>query len=272
MHPLRAVDWRLERADQHLAALDEERRTFLDEKDHSVVGDLDRDASEYVFRLTGDLPDPRLGLVVGEFGHHLRAALDNLLWQLVLLRGGSPTTKTQFPIYECRERYESSVWMLRGVSADDRALIEEIQPYHLGDKTRQSYLALLAWLNNVDKHRFLHVGCAIPTTLRIQVFYRDAGGPTTGQFPWFPRIVRDIAEVTYVKYSPFIGGDDRAELARVGFLPNGPNPEVEMQGELRLNVVFSDPQGALLLDDLSIMRDMVGGIVDAFRPRFNILG
>ena len=101
------------------------------------------------------LPDPGIGVIVGEFGHHLRATLDNLLRQLVLLRGGSPTTKTQFPIYESRERYESSRWMLLGISADDRAFIESVQPFQHGERASKSYLSLLTWLNNVDKHRFV---------------------------------------------------------------------------------------------------------------------
>jgi hypothetical protein len=130
-------------------------------------------------------------------------------------------------------------------------------------------LALLAWLNNVDKHRFLHIGCIIPTSLPIPVYF-NAEDFSSGQFPWYARPVQHIAEISYVRYSPFIGSDDRAELARVGVVPSGPNPEVKMQGELRIDVVLSDPQVALLLDDLSIMRDMVGGIVDTFRPRFNI--
>lgn len=271
MHPLEAVDWRLERTDKHLATLDSERRAFLDEEDRRVVGQLDSETGEYVFRLTGNLPDPRLGLLVGEFGHHLRAALDNVVWQLVLLRGGSPTRRTEFPIYIRRERYAPDARAaLRGVSADDRALIDDIQPYNLGDKAGQSYLALLAWLNNVDKHRVLHVGGAFAKTLPITVIGRTSQGFTTGQFPWFPQIVRDISEIRDVRYAPFIGSDDRAELVRASFTASGPNPQMEMQGDLRLDVVLSDPQGAITVDDLRAMRDAVVDIVDILRPRFNI--
>jgi hypothetical protein len=132
---------------EHLATLDGERDSFLDQEDRRIVGEFNGHAGEYIFRLSGNPPDPRLGLVVGEFGHNLRATLDNLLWQLVLLRGASPTTKTQFPISKSRERYQSSAWMLRGTSADDRALIESVQPYQHGEEAAQSYYSLLAWLN-----------------------------------------------------------------------------------------------------------------------------
>src|SRR5919198_5967908 len=172
MHSLEALDWRLEQADKHLSTLNDERIAFLDrldKKDRRVIGEFERDTSEYVFRVNCDPPDPRLGVIVSEFCHHLRATLDNLLWQLVLLRGGSPTRLSQFPIYERRERYESSQWMLRGVSADDRALIEAYQPFQHGKSAADTYMARLAWLNNMDKHRFVHIGCARPSLSAISV-------------------------------------------------------------------------------------------------------
>ena len=103
MHPLETLDWRLERAQEHLSALNKKQVAFLarlDKKDRRIVGEFERDTSEYVFRVNCKPPDPRLGIIVSEFGHHLRATLDNLVWQLVLRRGGIPHRKTQFPIYE----------------------------------------------------------------------------------------------------------------------------------------------------------------------------
>jgi hypothetical protein len=131
-------------------------------------------------------------------------------------------------------------------------------------------LALLAWLNNVDKHRVLHVGCAVAKTLPFTIIYRSGKGLTTGKFPWYPGIVKDISEIRDVRYAPFIGSDDRAELVRASFIADGPNPEMEMEGDLRLDIVLSDPQGAITVDDLRFMREAVGAMVDAFRPRFNI--
>jgi hypothetical protein len=146
-HPLEAINWRIERADEHLTTLNRERQIFLAKEDRRIIGHFERDTSEYVFRVNGDPPDPRIGLIVGEFGHHLRAALDNLLWQLVLFRGGSPSRSTQFPIYESRERYLSSRWMLRGISSDDRAVIQSVQPYHRGREAAHLHpLAIIAWL------------------------------------------------------------------------------------------------------------------------------
>lgn len=270
-HPLEAINWRLERAYKHLCSLNDELDIFSNQKDGRIVGHFERDTSEYVFRFGGELPDPRIGLVVSEFAHHLRAALDNLVWQLVLLRGGCPTRRTEFPIYESRERYRRyGRTALRGVSADDRALIESIQPFELGERPSDAYLALLAWLNNVDKHRFLHLGFIFPRRSPISVSYGEAG-PAAGFFPWNPQFVKDVRKILYVHYVPTISSDDRAELARVGIEPSGPDPEMKMQSNAGVEVGLSDPEHALILVDLKHMRLLVERIVDRFRPRFEVV-
>jgi len=272
-HPLETIDWRLERAEQHLSTLDHEQATFfsrLEEKDRRITGHFDSDASEYVFSLNGDPPDPRIGLIVGEFGHNLRAALDNLLWQLVLLRGGSPTRKTQFPIYESRERYQSSLGMLRGISADDRALIEAYQPFQIGNGAPDAYLALLAWLSNVDKHRVLHIGGAFPRRFGIPVYFDSSESPPAGDFPWYAMPIRDVRKVLGARYVPTMASDDRTELMRVMIEPSGANPEMEMEGDPPIEIALSDPKHSLILDDLRVMWRQVVQIVEGFRPRFNI--
>jgi hypothetical protein len=274
---LEAVNWRLERADQHLATLNRERQAFFAEKDRRIIGHFERDTGEYVFRVNGDPPDARLGLIVGEFGHQLRAALDNLLWQLVLLRGGTPTRSTQFPIYESRERYLSSCWMLRGISADDRAVIQKVQPYHLGPEAAHTHpLATIAWLNNVDKHRVLHVGYALP-------IINPAGLPTGVEmnggmmvlgkeappdyFPWWPTPVRDVGEILRISYSTNSAFHDRAELMRVQIRPTGLNPEMKMQGGEAVDISLSDSEHPLMLADLASLRRAVGQIVEIFTSR-----
>jgi hypothetical protein len=270
-HPLEAIDWRLERADEHLAALDRERRAFRDQKNGRVVGEFESDTSTYVFRFDGQLPDPRIGLIVGEFAHNLRTALDHLAWQLVLLRGGSPTRSTEFPIEKRRKWYERRLkrGALRGMSADDRAAIEQVQPYQAGECAADTYLALLAWLNNVDKHRFLHIGCAMAIKSPIRVSY-GSEGEDAGLFPWNPIPVKDVRKILDVDYVSPIGSEDRTELVRVRFEPAGPDPQMKMHGDAPVEVALSDPEHALILRDLHAIRQSVGVIVDGFRPRFEV--
>lgn len=273
MDPLEALDWRIEQASEYLTTLNDERIAFLErleKQDKPIVGEFDRDTSEYVFRVNCEPPDSRLGILVSEFSHHLRATLDNLVWQLVLLRGGSATRKTQFPIYESRERYQSSAWMLRGVSADDRALIEWHQPFHYGERAAETYLSKLAWLNNMDKHRFVHVGCARADYAPITVSY-GAEGEFAGYFPWNPRFVKDVAKILRVTYVTPATSDDRTELMRVLIETKGPDPQMEVDSQATVEVSVSDASHAVTLQELVGIRNIVYAIVNDFRPRFDVI-
>ena len=270
-HPLQTIDWRIERANEHLATLNDVRNAFVNQKHRRIVGHFERETSEYVFRFEGELPDPRIGLIVGEFGHHLRAALDNLVWQLVRLRGGSPTRRTEFPIYESRKRYRQGARLaLRGVSADDRAAIDAVQPYNHGESAPESYLAHLAWLNNMDKHRFLHVNCILPQTTGIKVSY-GSEGTYAGQFPWNPWPVKHVGKIIDVQYVPALAGNDRAELMRVRIEATGPNPEMKVNRGAEVQIALSDPEHALILADLKLIRENVVGVIEGFRPRFDLV-
>lgn len=271
---LRGVDLRLRRAREHLAALHEECRAFLDQEDRRVIGHFDSNTSEYVFRVNGDFPDAELGLLLSEFGHHLRASLDNLLWQLVLLRGAGPTRSTQFPIYERRQGYRRRASsLLRGISSDDRALIEWLQPYHWGpDQVDLHPLARLAWLNNTDKHRFLHFGCTMlpPEPVFVGTDEEIAEDPFPENLPWWPRAVRDVAGFDRIQVSAFAGSQDGAELIRVHITPSGPNPEMQMQDKFPIEITLSNAEHRLSLTYLDVLWEEIEGVVALFRPRFAI--
>jgi len=95
------VDLKLRRAEEHLRFLDAERGKILPIHPDRMVGQHDPQTGDYVVRVEGDPPPPEWGIPISEFAHALRTALDNLLWQLILARGGKPVSRvTQFPIYE----------------------------------------------------------------------------------------------------------------------------------------------------------------------------
>jgi len=136
----------------------------------------------------------------------LRSALDNMLWQLVLLRGGTPTGHTQFPIYEKEPQLPRKPhrgkpsrgkrpWIsISGVLPVDAAFIKKAQPFdpgwHHGEQQLIAWhpLAMLGKLNNVDKHNFIHVGYAA-------VAVPGAGADLTRIRPAFvgtPQVLRGI--------------------------------------------------------------------------------
>jgi hypothetical protein len=170
--------------------------------------------------------------------------------------------------------------MLRGISTDDRAVIQAIQPYHLGPEAAHMHpLAVIAWLNNIDKHRVLHIGCALPilnpATLPKGI---EMGGGTlslgkeapSNYFPWWPIPLRDVGDILRIRYSTNSAFHDFAELMRVLIRPTGPNPEMKMHGGEAVDISLSDPKHPLMLSDLAALRGAISQVVEIFSKRLDI--
>lgn len=107
--------------------------------------------------------DPVWSIILGDFLTNMRAALDHLAWQLVLLDGGSPNSQTQFPIRTDDLDGKGNPNPARIQPAIRRpdivAAVEEVQPYsearRLGGDAKNSGLVVLNELVRVDKHRLL---------------------------------------------------------------------------------------------------------------------
>lgn len=152
---------RLERAKQRLDCFDAKVLAYLDTHPYRIPDkpEVDGDWKAVVIRIDPP-PDPKLGIIVSEAVHHLRAALDNLVWQLVLVNDREPTPDNQFPIYTNPAKPPSKArlnTLLGGIHEEHRAFIEELQPYkgrHIHRVPRLA-LATLVELSNIDKHRYL---------------------------------------------------------------------------------------------------------------------
>ena len=160
---LEGIDLRIRRAEDHLAVLNNAVTRFLREKRENIVGEYDPKRGDFVFRTAADRPPLDWGISVGEIAHQLRSALDNLVWDLVILRGNTPGRANQFPIVESHAEWGKVINRngnaLQGTDPSDVKLIEAAQPYQRGPEwSRYHPLSLLQFLNNADKHRILHAG------------------------------------------------------------------------------------------------------------------
>lgn len=113
-------------------------------------------------------PEPRLdlwGIQLGEIAHHLRSTLNTTLTRIVEAEGGVVTRALQYPI-----AYSAAAWragikrgQLRDVPERVVRAIYACQPFvwanASGTNPANSVLAVLAWLNNRDKHH-LEIGGA----------------------------------------------------------------------------------------------------------------
>jgi hypothetical protein len=122
--------------------------------------------------IVGPMPkaDPMLGVILGEFVHNVRSALDQMMWDLVVAAGEKPGNHTHFPVTESRAQWQDRIAAsadklppTHGLSTEALALVEQFQPFQLPRKERNDApLMRLVRVSNEDKHRTLHVGLGIP--------------------------------------------------------------------------------------------------------------
>jgi len=172
--PLFGVHLKLDRADAHVAALDAEVSAWLAREPYTLYGEFESwpkfgkgesfGLYHLKFRDVGAIPS-EWSVVVGDFLHNARTALDHLVWQLVLANDATPGVSNQFPICLTPDEFAKSAKLrLRGMRNDDAQAIEDAQPY--ANEEFRDYsplqlkidhpLAILRELSNTDKHRVLN--------------------------------------------------------------------------------------------------------------------
>jgi hypothetical protein len=158
---LSSVLLKLDRASEHLDCLREQTRTFLERKpapfDFRTEKTTRRGKPDlHILRAIVRREPPReLGLTVGDVVQNIRHALDHLVYEL-----STPSRrnrgKTGFPIFDDRCRFEVlGEPMIKGITGDERTLIERHQPYQASHPPGNHPLAILNKLANQDKHRVL---------------------------------------------------------------------------------------------------------------------
>jgi len=157
-HPLDGSRARIQRAGDHLEALDATLTRFAKDGSFRIASERDADTEEYVMRIYSErqppVPPPIIASVmVGDCLNSLRSALDYVVWQLAK----TPSKKNQFPIFDTPKLFEKeSKRYLFSVPTKLWAKFESLQPYPGRDNTRA--LGILAKLNDADKHRLLLPG------------------------------------------------------------------------------------------------------------------
>ena len=151
-HPLDGARAKVQRAKEQIKDFDGVLTAFINDP-NSIVSEKNDGETVVSIRITQAIT-LRWSVIAGEIAHNLRSALDHVAWRLTNGTGGD---WTYFPVYDQREKYESSAkGKLKGISAAARAVIESLQPYNRGDQFSQDPLYRLHHLNSLDKHRSLH--------------------------------------------------------------------------------------------------------------------
>lgn len=228
-HPLDGVVAKFERAHEHLETLNAEVRAFADEKPHRMTGYLDPDASRYSLRIAVEREPPlRWSILVGDIVHNLRSGLDHLLWQLILVSRKRPSRGNQFPIWTKKPttQRERQQWQrqVKGLSADILAVLKNVQPYNAGDRAKEHCFALLNALSNEDKHQ-------LPVASVTAIEAHTQGTLSV--------VATDIETKGYkLTYGRPLEGEQEVLWSNVKI--TGPNPHMELNGTLPLDVAFGD--------------------------------
>lgn len=251
---LDGVRAKLDRAHEHLTALHAETGAFVESEAHAFRGQVQKEESRYVVRLEmREAPPIRLSILVGDLVHNLRSALDHLITQLVVLNGEKPTNRNAFPIL-MEPNPGALSQQLNGVDPEIVSWIETIQPYNGGQEQKdRAPLPNLRRLSNEDKHRVILASfSAIPrqdeATLR-------------------PNVRRDVEDITGYHLTvekPLKDGD---VVLWTDITVTGPNPQVDTQGALPLDIGFGAP--LVTTQGLVDISDAVRGVVyEVFQPLF----
>ena len=156
---LRGVQAKLERANESIRNLDTEIAAFLKSPKGGFSKDQEKAFHEFSQHAKREIP-PRFGVLAGEVSHHLRSALDHLVW--LLSSDQYRRTKEAaiaFPILikEPGKPTEVASYArkIEGIqSAEARKLIKQLQPYNAANPLDDP-LIILHNLDRIDKHQTL---------------------------------------------------------------------------------------------------------------------
>lgn len=249
--PLKDPRAKLRRAHGHLEQLNGEWDAWLKSNPYAVLDYANPDKTEWKFLVHrfDEAVKPEsdtFGLIIGDYVHCLRSALDQLTWALVTVANGitpKSDNEVSFPVVETHPKNFWSRPMIarEEVTFEQALFLEGFQPYRTLDNPSRSPLANLHTLWNTDKHKLV---TAVSVTI-------DQPGPTfalnddAGQIvgePWWD------SEVA-------LEGD--AEIARVTIAPVGPEPKVSVTN-LPVHVAFGETRTPIdALPALWFMADQI---------------
>jgi len=144
------------RAQEHLESLEKGLDGFRKTALCPTIRHCEIDTRQQVWVVDQDLTTPshEFSWFIGDFLYNTRAALDHLVWDLVLSCGNQPTRRNAFPLFDSPARWERlHKHRLAGVDDEIRAEIKDCQPCFGTYQFRNRHLFLLEELSNIDKHR-----------------------------------------------------------------------------------------------------------------------
>jgi hypothetical protein len=258
--PMAPVSAKLERAEEHLAALREEIQAYFAREPYRIEKE-EREEGEIglVWKVrVRESPPLRWSAIAGDVIHNVRSALDLLAWQLVLANGAQPGAQTGFPILEGERAVRAALLRaMRGAHGDAVQLALECRPWASGNPA----LWKLHRLDIADKHRLL---------VTVGGAYRHVGIRLKMEIPGQEELVEvpEIALRPADRLFPLKDGDEVFGYSRQA-LENEQEGMIHDEPSFAFEIAFGEGEyveGEPLLETLAELFGAVRGLVERFRP------
>lgn len=164
---LTSVNAKLERAEQHLQALQDELVLWMAKEQYTISPQVNADSTRYsliAHRVGTEPPLQRWTLMAGDCIHNLRCALDHLVYSIAVHEHNQDPPpdekKLMFPITSTALHFMESHARIKALSTGVQSVIESVQPYNRPHSKLPPLLGILSDLENIDKHRLLRLAYA----------------------------------------------------------------------------------------------------------------
>lgn len=252
MDELLGVEYRLERAHEHIHQLVHESRMFMmgTPPPYTLDPNMEPIGTDYIIRAkVNRYPSVRMGMLVADAVHNLRAALDMIAWELALNGPNPPANDDRtvyFPICTAPAiwKRESTQKAIERIPDYARKMIEAFQPYNRPHGLYR--LRYIQALDNWAKHK------AIPNLFSFHVSR-----------------IRPLNRYLVLQQNVGAGFDNGDEICRVRPLP--PYPQERLRAYLMVHVGFAKvgPAEGAPLDFLeNTYEDIRDTVFPAFRGFF----
>jgi len=278
MHPLNDPRLKLRRADKHLNAIKVAIDRFIASKPYFFVLETAPKLPNYsIVARVRHLPDEEWGLIIGDFAHNARSALDLLVYQLSQLPlDDNGRFYLEFPIFDEVEGYMNKVQRcLAGVAPEHIAIIEDSQPYKGLKGSHNDALGILRAINNADKHRIINVVGAVGSfkgmgfgvgRVGTNVIIGKGAAIKAGR----NTSINFGGGFTYTGVGDGIIAKDGTVVAK---LTSNTPPQVNMIPDFQIAIQFGegDPrvQGRPVVDTLMFIYDRVKEVIEKFELNFS---
>lgn len=246
---------RLVRAREHVNSLHHAAQALIDGESYSVAnnGEPEDGWETLVFQVRED-PPLALSVILSDALHNWRAALDNLVCQLVRLNGGKIGTQTGFPVIPNRKAFRKrGLPKLYGMAERHKRAIGELQPYPGRNSPRVQAIEWVHALAKDDRHQALHPTFASQANVEMPFTFVHVGDgpPATVD-------VRLLAKGKRLEHG--------TPLAQLRIKPPPSNPDVKVRAEPLMEIAFGER--GLRLYGIPQLGIEIGEVVRSFAPDF----